>query len=550
MLLASALTIASCTNDDDIAQNSSRNALDIKVAVQNIAGSRAMVFGQTLPAGSEIGVCVVADADGGNYDGITTGYTNVAYRAAGESTAQTWGPADASKQILLSGTPGKAIAYYPYASTVTDYTAIPVDIADQTDWMYSGEVGPLTDAAPLAEFVMNHALTALNVNFVRDAAYTGEGEVTALTVTSDGLATNGTFSAVDGAFASTSGAGSAVSVIDAAFTLTSGAANQENPYMFVPTTDETKDFTVTATVDGKAYNVGVAMNEAFAPGKMYKLNVKVTNTGLTVSKVTLVDWNIDTSLPEGTLQPEVTPSEPVEGTIDLKTAPNGVYAIAQNGLGVTLADADETCIAVALIENSHKFAIYKYNAQDVDGNKELYWGHNINSINDAQIQNINSFVDGFGAIGSEYDMDYNSWNDGPFSDFDGKANTTAMFDAYVQNDVEMLQKDICKVLKDFNLVESNENRANDWYIPSLGQLGLIFINIESVENMLSKIGGELLKYFSEELENDVDGYWSSTGYGYTTGMYNGWTIWFGSGQNNYLEYPTDCSFARFIRDID
>ena len=100
MLLAGITTMASCTNDDDIAQNSSRNALDIKVAVQNIAGSRAMVFGQSLPAGSEIGVSVVADADGGNYDGITTGYTNVAYRAAGESTAQTWAASDASKHIL------------------------------------------------------------------------------------------------------------------------------------------------------------------------------------------------------------------------------------------------------------------------------------------------------------------------------------------------------------------------------------------------------------------------------------------------------------------
>ena len=287
MLLASALTIASCTNDDDIAQGGTRKALDVNVAVQDVAGSRAMVFGQYLAANSEIGVSVVADADGGNYDGITTGYTNVAYRATGESTSQTWAASDASKQILLSGTAGKAIAYYPYTADVTDYTAIPVDIADQTDWMYSGEVGPLNDAAPSAEFVMNHALTALNVNFVRDAAYTGAGEVSVLTVTSDGLATNGTFSAVDGAFASTTGAGSAVSVIDAPFTLTSGASNQENPYMFVPASAETKDFTVSATVDGKAYNVGVAMNEAFAPGKMYKLNVKVTNTGLTVSQVTL-----------------------------------------------------------------------------------------------------------------------------------------------------------------------------------------------------------------------------------------------------------------------
>ena len=66
MLLASALTIASCTNDDDIAQGGTRKALDVNVAVQDVAGSRAMVFGQYLAANSEIGVSVVADADGGN----------------------------------------------------------------------------------------------------------------------------------------------------------------------------------------------------------------------------------------------------------------------------------------------------------------------------------------------------------------------------------------------------------------------------------------------------------------------------------------------------
>ena len=260
MLLASALTIASCTNEAEEMRPQGSRALDVQVAVNPT--SRAQVIGTSLPEGAKIGVNVTA-ADGSEYDGQNAGYLNVAYTATGTGGTQTWG---STAPVMLSGTEGKLYAYYPHTADV-DYKAIEVNIADQHDWMVGAEAYTVSDKAPSVAITMNHAQTALNINVVRDAAYTGTGEVTALAITSEGLASEGTLDTRDGSWSAINGANTAISIISAPFTLDGSTLTiQENPYMFVPASDETKDFTVTATIDSKAYNVGVAMNEAFAPG--------------------------------------------------------------------------------------------------------------------------------------------------------------------------------------------------------------------------------------------------------------------------------------------
>ena len=315
-----AVAFASCNNDDDANFGDSRVALGVNVALEEMGGSRAMVKGNYLAAGSEIGVCVVANANGGDYDGHTTGYINVPYKATGtedpdtDTKEQSWGASNVANQILLSGTEGKAYAYYPYQSASDfDYTAIDVDVTEQTDWMWSGPEGPLTDAASSVGFTLKHAQTAVNVVVVRDESYTGTGEISALTVTSDGLGSTGVLNAQTGEFTGVAGQGDAISIIGGAFTVTKddagtvdvNEAKKENPYMLIPASAEVKNFTITATVDTKLYNVGVTMTEAFTPGKVYKINVKITNVGLVIDSVVIVDeWQEDNTLPEGELKPQ------------------------------------------------------------------------------------------------------------------------------------------------------------------------------------------------------------------------------------------------------
>lgn len=316
-----AVAFASCNNDDDANFGNSRVALGVNVALEEMGGSRAMVHGDYLAADSKIGICVVANnTDEGAYDGLEEGYINVPYKATGnedpdtDTKEQTWGAADATKQILLSGTQGKAYAYYPYQDADGfDYKAINVDIADQIDWMWSGAEGPVTDAAPSVGFTLKHAQTAVNVNVVRDESYTGEGEVSALTITSEGLGNKGILNAKTGEFTSVEGVGDALAIISQPFTVEKDDAStidvveseKENPYMFIPASTEVKNFTITATVDSKPYNVGVTMTEAFTPGKVYKINVKMTNVGLVIDSVVIVDeWQEDNTLPDGELKPQ------------------------------------------------------------------------------------------------------------------------------------------------------------------------------------------------------------------------------------------------------
>lgn len=314
-----AVAFASCNNDDDANFGDSRVALGVNVALEEMGGSRAMVKGNYLAAGSEIGVCVVAnDADGSNYDNNATGYINIPYMATGtedpntDTKEQSWGASSTANQILLSGTEGKAYAYYPYTADI-DYKAIDVEVTDQIDWMWSGPEGPLTDAAPSVGFTLKHAQTAVNVNVVRDESYTGTGEISALTVTSDGLGATGVLNAQTGKFTNVVGQGTAISIIGGAFTVTKddvstidvNEAQKENPYMLIPASTEVKNFTITATVDSKPYNVGVTMTEAFTPGKVYKINVKMTNVGLVIDSVVIVDeWQEDNTLPDGELKPQ------------------------------------------------------------------------------------------------------------------------------------------------------------------------------------------------------------------------------------------------------
>ena len=117
MLLASALTIASCTNEAEEMRPQGSRALDVQVAVNPT--SRAQVIGTSLREGAKIGVNVTA-ADGSEYDGQNAGYLNVAYTATGTGGTQIWG---STTPVMLSGTEGKLYAYYPHTAVV-DYKAI------------------------------------------------------------------------------------------------------------------------------------------------------------------------------------------------------------------------------------------------------------------------------------------------------------------------------------------------------------------------------------------------------------------------------------------
>lgn len=230
--------------------------------------------------------------------------------------------------------------------------------------------------------------------------------------------------------------------------------------------------------------------------------------------------------------------------IDLKSAPEGVYAVDKNGMGVKIEDADEECVAVALVANVNsviqRFWIEKYQEYD-ERFDTFYW--QVDSYEDLYLRNytlVNEY-DSYGYLPHNDDgftiyyknpfipEEPDKWINGSvLNDFNGKWNSDAIAQKVVS------ERSIGSVIKTFN--ESTRNFGKrDWYIPSCGQLALIFLNMQEINKALDKIGGKQLT---------ANGYWTSS----ECNKNMAWYIGFKNGPVSGYEKSGKFR-VRLIRDI-
>lgn len=93
-----------------------------------------------------------------------------------------------------------------------------------------------------------------------------------------------------------------------------------------------------------------------------------------------------------------------------------------------------------------------------------------------------------------------TWTSGALSDWDGKTNSEVLKEV-TEGGEGYSYVTIGRVLNVF-LASSDAKGYNDWYIPSCPQLSLIWMNLNSVNNALSAIGGQQF--------NTSNTYWSSS----------------------------------------
>ena len=278
-------TFTACTSEQEGQLNelvSSKNKLKLNVNTSAITDSRALIEETYLPDDSEIGVTLLA-SDGNKYDGKT--YSNIKFTADG-TTSQTW---TGSSDILLSATSGNVYAYYPYSSSVTDITTVPVETGTQTDYMYATEVTDVYDADSEVDITMNHALSAIRFA-LKKGTYTGTGTVTSVSVTSTAAATGATMNAKTGALSSFSGSGSEISVTKGISLTTS----EQNADVIVVPTGTNAALTLKVVIDGKTYSVKTDAL-TLSKGNIYKYTVTVNSTSLELSGVTVGDWGYNES---------------------------------------------------------------------------------------------------------------------------------------------------------------------------------------------------------------------------------------------------------------
>lgn len=170
-------------------------------------------------------------------------------------------------------------AVAPYSAEYTDPTAIPVDITEQVDLMYSGTCVPASRTTNNVKMTMNHALSLLSMNII-PLDYTGAGKVTSLAITCDSentFYTKGTMNAQTGKITLTETGSIA---IDTDRTVEDGGWTSAIPGLWsLPFSTKGNNILLTATIDGKDY-------EAYIPevdirqGYQYIFRLALTKNGL------------------------------------------------------------------------------------------------------------------------------------------------------------------------------------------------------------------------------------------------------------------------------
>jgi hypothetical protein len=189
---------------------------------------------------------------------------------------------------------GKAYVYasFPYAAGNTNASAIPVDVASQTDFLYSGSAVAVSFASPSASLTMKHAMAMLAFN-ITPQGYTGAGKVTAIKFGGDGFFAAGTMNVESGVITGTTKGEYSLAVNN---TIQATGWTSAFPQAFcIPFNSTGKNVMATFTIDGKDYSMYIPTYD-IALGMKYIFHLVLTPNGLTAltSDTKTISLNNDT----------------------------------------------------------------------------------------------------------------------------------------------------------------------------------------------------------------------------------------------------------------
>lgn len=273
-------SVLACSDDAHWLDSAAQ--LQVSVSISDGVLTKGLVEGSSFGSAEEIGL-YLEGMSAAAYDG--TNYQNVCFTSDGVGEGQSWsgGP------ILLSSTKGKTFCYWPYDSNgFLDYTAVPIDAADQIDYLYSGWTNEVSNANAALRVNMKHALTAIQFNVSR-GDYTGTAQLTAVAISSDGLGATGNLDLSTGAVSSQATGSIALSGLDAA--LRSDVAYEAKLLALPMGLSEAKPIQATFTIDGKDFPIELSVSEPCAAGSKYVYDITLNGLGLSVSLVKVTKWS-------------------------------------------------------------------------------------------------------------------------------------------------------------------------------------------------------------------------------------------------------------------
>lgn len=233
---------------------------------------------------------------------------------------------------------------------------------------------------------------------------------------------------------------------------------------------------------------------------------------------------------------------------------NGTCLISYVRPDGSITDApSDNCIGVVLNAQGKRFMIEKYEdlnesyvtaGAGKDSTSIFYWGGygtdqtgitNYDKVDGSDIRGYLKPEQGSYNGTPNLSANITAWTNGALSDWNGKANSNVLKGVTTGDGPYTSYATIGHVLNTF-LASADAKGYDDWYIPSCAQLALIFMNLTSVNNALSAIGGQQL--------SPSKAYWVSSEFDSNSGH----RVYFKDDSVNGSSKGSRYS-VRFIRDI-
>ena len=196
----------------------------------------------------------------------------------------------AASPLRIGNTAGTLYGYYPYSSTVTDITAIPVESSvNGTDYLFGSIAGLTSAKAKTESLTLSHALARLRITFKRDASFVGTGTLSSLTIEGDGIAASGTLDATTGKITATK---SAFTVSGLNASIPDTGLTEDCLVVPAAASDTPQAITLRFTVDGKSYKVDLTDGLAvkLQSGIQTDITLTVKNTSVSIDGSSIGAW--------------------------------------------------------------------------------------------------------------------------------------------------------------------------------------------------------------------------------------------------------------------
>lgn len=166
-------------------------------------------------------------------------------------------------------------AFAPYSATASDPSAVPVSIAAQTDYLYSGTTVTVSASSPQGVLTMKHALSILAFNLSLEG-YEGTGELTSVELS--GIPTQGTLNVSTGTVTATEKGNYTLNVQK---TIANGWDEGVPQFFCLPFQPDAKETNVTFQIDGRNFVVSLPQT-GMETGMKYVFHLVLTKNGLTL----------------------------------------------------------------------------------------------------------------------------------------------------------------------------------------------------------------------------------------------------------------------------